>query len=181
MSNPNSIRVNFTVIPDFEPTQIVIGDTSSWGVAENLPSYILITPPGSTIAISKIFIKHKLNIFQSVNLGFSCLTECGDQVYDDLPDGVWTINIKSSFEGLEKTRYYLKTDRFRIDLDRVYIRAGLEYDKNNKKIREDLSDIEFLLQVSHSHARNGDFYKSSRDFEMAQNLLKKYQQCVDCL
>ncbi len=179
---PNSsVKIDFTVIPDGNPKNLIVADLSSWGVAENLPSYIVIIPPGSSVAVSNIFIKHKLNIFQSVNLGLSCLTECGDQVYDDLPDGVWTINVKSSFEGLEKTRYYLKVDSFRISLDKLYIRAGLEYDKNNKKIREDLSDIEFLLRTAEAHARNADHYKSSRDFDQAQSLLRKYNSCKDCL
>lgn len=176
-----TIKIDFTVIPDSDPTTILVGDKSYWGTAENQQSTLLITPPGSTVAIANIFAKHRLNIFNSVNLGMSCVTECADQQYVDLQDGVWTINLKSIYTGLEKTRYYLKTDRFQLELDKIYIRTGLEFDKNKKQFRDDLQDIEFLLRTAHAHTRNGDFYKADRDFTQAQNLLMKYSECKNCL
>jgi hypothetical protein len=36
-----------------------------------------------------------------------------------------------------------------MELDKIYIRTGLEYDMNNKKFREDLQDIEFQEQQEH--------------------------------
>ena len=175
------INVDFQVINSYDPKVLIVADSSTWLSADNLPSYISITPPGSTQAITHIFQKHRMNIFNSVNLGLTCLTECGEQNYVDLNDGIWTINLKSSFEGIEKTRYYLKADRIILKLDKIYIKSGLEYDKNNRQLREDLEDIEFLIRTSEAFCRNGDFFKASRDFSEAEQLLKKYQDCVDCL
>lgn len=175
------IKVDFTVIPDFEPSTIIIGDLSEWRTAENLPSTICITPPGSKKSINTIFQKHRLNIFNSQNLGLSCIKECEEQERIDLPDGVYTITLKSGYEGFEKTRYYLKTDRFTLELDKIYVRAGLEFDKNKKQFREDLQDLHFLLNSAHSQVRVGDFVKSNRDFTEAQKILKKYIDCKNCL
>jgi len=175
------INIDFEVIPTHNPARLWVGDMSSWGIAENQASVILITPPGSTKSINAVFQKHKLNIFNSVNLNLSCLAECEEQDYADLPDGVWTLRVKSAYTDLEKTRYFLKTDIFQLELDKIYIRIGLDFDKNKKELRDDLADVEFLLRTASAHARNGDFYKSSRDFAGAQDLLDKYSTCKNCI
>lgn len=173
--------MDFEVVPTYNPIHLIIDDVSDWGNAENLPSTISICPPGSIKSINHTFQKHKRNIFNSVNLSLSCLAECDEQVYEPLNDGIWTIIVRSGFEGLDKTRYYLKTDIFRQELDEVYIRTGLEFDKNNKKFRDDLSDIEFLLRVAESWTRAGDWTKADRDFTEAQAMLEKYKNCKNCI
>jgi hypothetical protein len=70
-----TVKIDFTIIPDSSPDILIVGDMSTWAVAENKQSTILITPPGSTKAISNTFMKHKLNIFNSENLGLSCPQE----------------------------------------------------------------------------------------------------------
>jgi len=179
--NIGKINVDFTIIPDFDPTLLIVGDISKWYGAENLPSTISITPPGSIKPIIETFQKYKLNIFNSVNLGLSCLVECEDQKYTDLSDGVYTILVKSGYTDIEKTRYFLKTDIFLREIDEIYIRAGLEYDKNNKQFRKDLNDMEFLKRTAESHTRRGDFFKADRDFTQAQELLAKYKACRNCI
>lgn len=181
MAEIGKIIVNFTIIPDYDPTTLIVGDLSQWKGAENLPATICIIPPGSTKSINTIFQKHRLNIFNSVNLGLQCVKECEEQVYTDLPDGIWTITIKSGYEGIEKTLYYLKTDRFQLELDKVYVRAGLDFDMNQKQFREDLQDIHFLVNSAHAQVRVGDYAKANRDFTEAQMLLKKYMECKNCL
>ena len=175
------ININFGVISDYNPQELWVIDASMWGIAENKPAYILITAPGSKKPISNVFQKERRNIFNSVNLGMSCLNICGEQDFVDLSDGIWTINVKSAYQGIEKTRYYLKTDRFRLDLDKVYIKASLEYNVKDKQLRQDLSEAEFLQRTAEAFARDGDFAKASRDFSGAQKILKKYQECKNCL
>lgn len=173
--------IDFEVYNSYNPQTLIVGDHSYWKNAENLPAYLLVTPPGSKTPISNVFKKHRLNIFQSVNLGLSCLTECDEQKYEDLNDGIWTFVLKSGYEGFEKTRYYLKTDRTVLELDKIYIKAGLEYNKEYKQLRSDLSDIEFLLRTAEARTRSGDWVNASRDFDEAKSILKKYQECKDCL
>lgn len=176
-----NIFLDFTVIPDFDTKYLIVGDISKWYGAENLPATISITPPGSSKAIIETFQKHKLNIFNSVNLGLSCLNSCEEQVYTDIPDGVWTILVKSGYIGIDKTRFFLKTDIFLREIDEIYIRAGLEYDIKDKQFRKDLTDMEFLKRTSESFARRGDAFKAHRDFSQAQALLNKYKECVNCI
>lgn len=175
------VIVNFTVIPDYEPTTLIVGDLSEWKSAENLPATICITPPGSTKPINTVFQKHRLNIFNSINLGLSCVSTCGEQTYVDLLDGIWKLTLLSGYEGIEKTVYYLKTDRFQLELDKIYVRSGLEFDRNKKQFREDLQDLHFLVNAAHAQVRVGDYAKANRDFIQAQTILKKYIDCKDCL
>lgn len=175
------VIINFTVIPDYDPTTLIVGDLSDWKSAENLPATICITPPGSTKPINTVFQKHRLNVFNSVNLGLSCISQCGEQTYTDLLDGIWTLTLFSGYEGLEKTIYYLKTDRFQLEIDKAYTRAGLEFNKDQKQFREDLQDIHFLTNSAHAWVRQGDYVKANRDFIEAQTALKKWIDCRDCL
>lgn len=177
----DKIEIDFLVITDYDPKLIIIGDISNWYNAENKPATICITPPGGTKSINNTFAKHKFNIFNSINLGLDCLLECEDQEKGDLSDGIYTITVKSGFIGVDKTRYLLKTDKFRNELDKVYIKNSLEYSKDDIKFREDLSDIEFLIKTSEAWTRQGNFVNGSRDFLEAQNLLRKYSDCKNCL
>lgn len=176
-----NVVVDFDVIPTNNPKRLWITDASDWGVAENQASVIEITPPGSKVSINNTFIKRNLNVFHSVNLKLSCVNTCVDQQYQDLPDGVWSITLKSSFTDLNKTRYYLKTDQTQLQIDKIYVRAGLEFDKSQKAFREDLQDIEFLIRSASAWTRLGNSFKASRDFIQAQELLIKYQNCVNCI
>lgn len=175
------INIDFEIIPTYNPQKLWIADSSLWLGAENLASTICIISPGSKKAVNIAFQKHKINIFHSLNLGLSCLIECEEQKYANLPDGIWTISVKSGYTGVDKKRYYLKTDVIRIKLDEIYIKAGLEYDKNSKRIREDLMDIEFLLRTAEAFARRGDFVKANRDYTVASELIDKYINCKNCI
>lgn len=177
----DKIEIDFIILTDYDPKLIIIGDMSSWYNAENMPATICITPPGGTKSINNTFIKHKMNVFNSINLMLDCLIECEDQEKSDLSDGIYTITVKSGFEGIYKTRYLLKSDRFTMELDKIYIKTGLEFDKNNSEFRSDLLDIEFLKRTAEAWTRRGDFVKASRNFTEAQQLLRKYMDCKNCL
>lgn len=175
------ININFSIIPTGEPRYLWIGDNSDWRGAENLPAVIEITPPGASTPISHTFQKYKLNIFQSVNLAMSCISICEEQRYEPLPDGIWQLTVKSGYEEIEKTRYYLKTDNIRLELDKIYTKVGLEYSKDDKVFRKDMSDMEFLLRTAEAFAKVGNFYKSQRSFEEVRTILDKYTECKNCI
>jgi hypothetical protein len=59
-----------------------------------------------------------------------------------------------------------------MELDKIYIRTGLEYDMNNKKFRKTYKT--YLARTAGAHARNGDFYKANRDFSEARRLVNLY-------
>ena len=176
-----SINIDFVVINTEDTKILLIGDKSQWGVAENQPAYIKLLPPGSTNWITTSFAKKKINIFDSINLGFDCLVEsCEPQTPTDLMDGVWEICLQSSYEGIEKKRYFLKDDSLRLQLDELYIRQGLDYDPHSDLIR-DAEKVEFFLNVAKASIKKGDHVKAKRAYDEAVKTLEKYNDCKDCL
>ena len=173
-----NINIDFTVFSD-DPKFLHVADLSDWVYAENKPSYILVTAPGYKNPKVFTFNKKKINSFNSHNLGLSCLKgDCDEEVYADLSDGIYTICIKSGYENIENSKFYLKTDRFEIEYSKVMVKDGLEY---NKDFILYMTKVKFLLDVAKSHAMLGDFVKAQRFFEDSKKLLKKYVECKDCL
>ena len=173
-----NININFSVFSD-DPLYLQIMDISEWIYAENLPAYILITIPGSKKPKVFTFNKKKINIYNSHNLGLSCLKgDCTEEVYNELPDGIYTICVKSGYEGIENSKFYLKTDRFEIEYAKVMVRDGIDFDKNFILY---MTEVKFMLDVAKSHASLGNFVKAHRFFEEAKLLLKKYVECKDCI
>lgn len=172
-----TIKIDFQVLESRNPQFLMVGDLSEWEYAENLPAYILITLPGSSNPITYSWKKDAINSFNSNNLGLSCLVECGEQKYVDLPDGIYTICLKSGFEEIEKVHYYLKTDRFEVELSKVIIANGLEYDPQDKSFREYIFEVKWFLLEAQSRAHIGDFSGAQNYFTEAQKMLKKYKDC----
>ena len=175
------IIVDFQVLETHDPKYLMIGDVSQWAYAEKKPSYILITLPGSSTQHNWIFKKKGLNVVNSNNVGLSCVkTDCNDQQYVDLPDGIYTICVKSYYEGIEKTKYYLKTDRFEVEFKKTIIKTGTEYSENDRDFRETALQIRWYLEIAKGWAQNGDFVKADRYFNKAKGLLNRYRDCKDC-
>lgn len=178
---------NLSVIVDFiilsgeeDPKRIFLADSSNWGVAQDLPSYLEVTPPGSTKKINLTFAKEKFTILNSVNLGLSCYTSgCNEQILVDLPDGVWEFCLSSSFENLNKKRYFLKDDTLRLDVDKIYIRLGLDYD-NSSDIMKGLRRIEHFLIAAKVFIKRGDIVKAKRAYDEASKITERYLNCKDC-
>ena len=179
--NNFSVKIDFVVINTEDPKILLIGDKSSWGVAKKQPSYIKILPPGSTSWITTSFAKEKINIFTSINLGFDCLVEsCQEQLPTDLMDGIWEICLQSSYEGLEKKRYFLKDDSIRLELDKLYVKQGLDYNPHSSLI-EDTDQVEYFLKVAKSFIKRGDHVKAKMAYDEARKTLDKYNECKDCI
>ena len=178
MEQVGNININFTIFSD-SPLYLQVMDLSDWIYAENLPAYISILVPGSKKPKVFTFNKKKINIYNSHNLGLSCLKgDCTEEVYTDLPDGIYTICVKSGYEGIENSKFYLKTDRFEIEYSKVMVKDGLEFDKDFILY---MTKVKFLLDVAKSHAMLGDFVKAQRFFEESKKLLSRYVECKNCL
>jgi hypothetical protein len=178
MTKVGKIKIDFQILPVVNPKKLFVMDDSEWNSAEDLQATIFITPPGATNPIVNNFYKHQITTFNSVNLGLNCLTECSDeQDYQDLSDGIWKICLKSGYTGFESKRYHLKTDSFRIDLDKAYISAGFDYSESKKKVFEDLMYVEILLKTAAAYTREGNITKANRDFNEAVKLYNAYNKC----
>lgn len=174
------IKIDFTIVPELNPQIIKICDNSDWFSAENKQSTLYIIPPGSTKANTSIFAKHKINTYNSTNLQLSCLTECGENKLVDLTDGIYTIILKSAYEGIEKTRYHLKTDRFMVEWYKEWASTGLTYvDSKNPKY-DALMDSRKHLITAEAYTIEGNFVLASREFQEAQKKFNKIRKCKDC-
>ena len=173
------ININFNTFSN-SPLHLSVMDLSEWLYSESLPSYLLITIPGSKKPKTYTFKKFKTNIFNSHNLGLSCLSgDCKEEHYVDLPDGLYTICLKSGYEDIEETKFYLKTDRFEVEYNKVLIKYGIDdVDQNFINL---MVKIKYVLDVAKSHAMDGDFVKSDRYFQESKKLLKRFVECKDCL
>lgn len=175
------IKIDFDVIQSTTKT-LWIGDSSDWIHAENLPANVLITLPGSVKPLTFSFKKKALNSFNSHNLGITCLKgDCTEEVYSDLPDGIYTIVLKSGFIDFEKIKYYLKTDRIELNIAKVVVKHGFEYSKQDRDFRDKIYDIDWLIKVAKAHAKLGDFVKADRFFQQAKGLLEKLLDCKNCI
>lgn len=171
----NEIEIDFQILETRNPKLLMIGDTSNWSYAEELPSYIAITMPGSDTPLNLEFVKGIVKTYNSSNLALTCQS-CDDELAN-LPDGVYTITVKSGYEDIERTKYYLKTDTIRIELAKEIVKNGFEYSPSDKKFRENIYDIKWLLDVAQSHAILGDFCKAQNYYEMANAKLC----CKNCI
>lgn len=175
------IKIDFDVIQS-TVTSLWVGDNSDWIHSETLPASIEITLPGSKKALVFSFKKKSINSFNSHNLGITCLQgNCQDEAYGDLPDGIYTIQLKSGFTGFDKIKYYLKTDRTELELAKLVVKHGFEYSKQDKNFRDTVYNIDWLIKVAKSHAKLGDFVKADIFFTEAKTLLRAFANCKDCI
>lgn len=178
MNQIGKINIAFDVFSN-SSLYLAIMDLSEWRYSEDKPSYISITMPGSKKPKTFSFKKYKTNIFNSHNLGISCLKgDCTEETYVDLPDGIYTIKVMSGFENIDETKYYLKTDRFEIEYQKVLIAYGINVDQNFINF---MTKVKYILDVAKSHTMDGNFVEAHKDFQEAKKLLKRFAECRDCL
>lgn len=173
----SQIVIDFDIMST-RPKNLIVADSSEWFYSQDLPAYILITLPGSKKPMTFPFKKQALNRFNSHLLGLTCLVnDCDDEVFVDLPDGIYTICLKSGYDTLEETKYYLKTDLFKQDFAKIMVKFGLEYKENDKQFLEEMVFISGLVKVAESHAYEGNFTEAQRYFEEAKQKMKQRVSC----
>jgi hypothetical protein len=156
-----------------EPEALYVADFSNWLTLTNRPAVISITLPGSSNAITYAFNKRRINEFNSNTL----YQNCGDCDFTPLPDGIYKVTVTST-SPYELTKYYLKTDEIRLDLDKLYIELGIDYNAAKKDEIEQLQKIEFFLKSAEANTRRGDLARAQRDFQYVQDLMTK--NCKSC-
>lgn len=170
------VRIEFEVVPTYEIYTLIIADSSDWKYLVNNESVVGITLPGSKKEILHTFKKKSLNIFNSNNLGLSCVKECGEQEYVPIPDGMYTITLYSSSEYAKNTKKYFKTDSLQLELDKEKVKIGFEFKENDELAIKHLNKTQFFIDCTHSATRIGDIVKAQHYFEIAQKLLNDFQK-----
>ena len=179
-----SIKIDFTILPTKEPKEIVLLDTSQWGIAYNQPAYLSILPPGYVNYINHSFSKQTYTILNSSNLGIGCITgECNGGELEDLDDGIWEFCLKSAYEGINKKRFFLKDDQLRTEIDKIRIRLldtqGFTFIRT--QTTDQLEIIEDILAGAHSMLREGRNNDTMKGYNEASKLVDKLKQCRDCI
>jgi len=177
ISNIGKIRLDFQILDSGDPRVILVSDFSEWLVIEGMPAYLYITPPNQEEAIVRVYNKNATNGLNSLNLGLSCGNEL-----ENLTDGVWNIEVRGGKNG-ERTveKYYLKKDELQIELDKAWIKLGIEYDIFDKEVRDYLLYIVGFLEAASSAIRQGDVPKAKEFFKLAQNKMEAFKECKNCI
>lgn len=175
------IDLNFQVEDTGDPKLIIIKDFSKWRVLENMPSYIEITMPGSNKPITLPFEKNATNAFDSLSLGISCHVDCEDNRVD-LQDGIYEFCLKGGKEGNRQFhRYYLKKDRLQTELDKAWVRLGIDYDIKNETFIKKLIYIEGYLKAASAATRLGKIPEAHDYFMLAEKEIRSYTNCKNCI
>lgn len=176
------INLDFQVLENQNPRILMCADNSEWLYAETKASYIAIRLPGSIKDLTFTWKKNAINTFNSHNLGLSCLKgDCTEEHYVDLPDGVYTIKLISGIEDIDKTKYYLKTDRTELELSKLIVKHGFEFSESDNNFRDKVFEIKWLLMVAKSNAKLGDFVKAHRFFQEAVEMFRRFMDCNNCI
>lgn len=174
MEQVGQITPDFQIMKSGDPRILMVVDTSSWVYAENKTSYLSIRLPGSSKYITHTFKKYAVNNLNSHNLGLSCLRgDCTEEVYTDVPDGIYSIKLLSGYEGIEKERYYLKTDKLELEIAKRVTLIGFSYSEEvDNKVKE-IGYVRWNLYVAESWTKLGDFIKADRYYQEAVKMFNK--------
>jgi len=156
-----------------DPSSLYVADYSNWLTLETRPAVISITLPGSSTPIVYSFSKRTINEYNSNTL----YQECGDCDFTPLEDGIYTITVKST-TPYELTKYYLKMDVIQLELDKMVIDLGLNYDRNKIGYLDEYFQIKFFMDAAEANLRDGDIQTAQNYFQYVQKLISK--NCKTC-
>lgn len=178
--NLNNIKLDFHVISIGEPKKLIIADDSEWGQLSYRDSYIEITIPGFREPITHFLEKNKINTFNSISLGTSCIKDDCTPELQNLPDGVYLIKILGNPSSYNCEKSYLKTDNIRTKIDKLYAKVALMCDDIDDILMENIKKAEFMLASAEAANRQGQ-YKMGHDFLFyANQIIDSFGNCNNC-
>ena len=168
--------IDFDIKSDIYYLNVI--DFSNWGLIKDKPSIIEITLPGFKTPVTKYFDKNKNNILNSILLGLDC-EACPDGEQRTLEDGIYIITVKGSPESFSKTLKYLKTDLFRMRLNKLYISSDCNCLESDPNVFQKIVEIEFILKGAEAHLAFDMEKESGMLFKQAQTLLDDLLACCE--
>lgn len=164
----------------YDPFTLSIADGSVWAMIAEKPSIIEITTPGSRTPVVNYFKKESINIFNSINLSINCPT-CLDTELIEIPDGIYTIEVKGSPSTFSKKKRHLRTVKTRLEIAKqlIELNMGCGYDCNSAKIKE-LLCIGLLIDSAEANIMYDNVEAASDEFQLALKKLGKLGECRDC-
>lgn len=179
MANLNKIDVDFQVLKTHDPRLLILADTSQWSNILDKPAVIEITSPGSNAPSVEYWAQGKINVFNGQHLGIVCGVKCEDNL-PDLPDGIYRIVLKGSPDKFYKERYYLRTEKLQLNLDKVYISFGLNLEYADFESVEKIWNVKLLIESAEAHTRKGEMGMASDLYKQAKRIVDSHLNCQDC-
>lgn len=165
------IRVDFNVTST--PYTIRVEDMSEWGPISGKPTIIEVTSPGYENGKTHWFDQGKANIFNTSNLEMNC-AECDDK--QTMLDGVYTIKVTGSPDISYKKDYYLKTDLFEMEMNRVLI-SRINENSYTDTFKKHFLEIKFIMWAAEAHLENDSIRRSTELFRLAVDELEDLKGC----
>lgn len=176
MANLNKIIVDFQVLKNYDPKILLIADTSQWSNILEKPAIVEITLPGSNAPTVEYWEQQKINVFTSQHLGLTCGAGCEDELVE-LPDGIYKITLKGSPDKFKKERYYMRTERLELNLDKVYISFGINLEDADYKSVEALWNAEMLIKSCKAHTRREELGMATELYKQAKRIVDQQLNC----
>lgn len=170
--------LRFHVYSDGDPKKLIVVDESDWGMARNEVSMIKIWIPGFGNPVEYYFGKNKVNIFNSVTLGLSCVEPGEPMCFNDLPDGVYTIEISGG--SYSCSRRYLKTDLITLDMDKIYARTCLECNALSNEMMDGMREAEVMLRGAEAEVRLGNLESAHMLMDRVRDAIDLMSNCKKC-
>lgn len=165
------ININFQILEVADPFILFIADTSNWVYAEDKPAFVDIRLPASRKFNRYTWKKKHDNLFNSHNLGISCLKgDCTEESFIELPDGIYEIKLLTSYKDIYKTKIHLRTERFKIEYYKTLINLG-EYKELSKKQLDSFNKIQYTLERAKAYTMEGKEREATQFFREAQEEL----------
>lgn len=168
MANIKKIEIDFQVIKTYDPKKLIIADASEWSHIIDKPAIIEITLPGSSNAFTNyITKKNVITVYNSSLLGINCGAACDEDLVE-LPDGIYHIKMKGSPDTFFKERYYMRSEKLQLQLDKIYTTLGFDIKRQDREIAESLWNCKLLIEAADASTRRGelgmaaDYYKSAK-------------------
>lgn len=178
MSILGKISIDFYVFSEYDPRVLLVGDNSNWLHIESKPAIIEVTTPGSSKPLVFNYLKNGINSFNSHNLKLTCFKgDCSEEVYGELPDGIYTVTVKGSPSSFKKTKYHLKTDKLQQKIDKQLIDLGFYFEENKIKERDEILNVKVYLMQAEAFIRRGDIRESKQFYELAKEELERIENC----
>jgi len=174
----NKINIDFQVLKTYDPKVLVIADTSEWSVIEDKPAIIEITIPGANNPSIHYVDKNKINVYTSALLGINCGAECEEDLIE-IPDGIYHIHMKGSPDTFEKERYYLRTEKLQLKLDKAYVALGKDINHADKDVVELLWTCKLLIEAADASTRLGEIAMASDYYKQAKRIIDSYLDCQE--
>lgn len=173
------IVVDFQILDTKDPNVLVIIDTSEWQHAEDKPATLFIKLPSSDEELHYRFVKGKTVVFNSHNLGVSCISgDCSEQNFMKLPDGLYKIRLQSGYEGISKERLYLRDHRFQMRFYNAILKLGPYTSLEDCQI-EIINNIQYTMLRAQAYVSEGNAKEGIKFFQEARALLDKLSRCCD--